>query len=290
MLLAAATSIAGLVVSVVAAADGNASLAVSNSVGGIAAQTAFLALADIAYRGVNLEHAAASLTNVFNSLLMVVLLAIVLAGVASPDVTVLAIHPATPLLLAAYGYGIWLSREVGRGEMWRPAQTAETVIDKPDREAHEESTARLWVTFLALGIAISVVGWAVGRSGLSLVAATGLTGTIVGVFLTSVSTSLPELITAVAAVRAGAPTLAIGGIVGGNTFDAIFIAFGDGAFRAGSIYEAVDRVDIFVIAWTILLVSIAGAGLVRRQRKGIGFEGIAILAVYVAGLVVVVAS
>lgn len=290
MLLAGANSIAGLIVSVVAAADGNASLAVSNSVGGIAAQTAFLAFADIAYRGVNLEHAAASLTNVFNSLLMVVLLGIVLAGVASPDVTVFAIHPATPLLLGAYVYGIWLSREVGRGEMWLPARTEHTVIDEPDEEAHEESTARLWATFLVLGVAISLVGWAIGRSGLSIIAATGLSGTIVGTFFTSISTSLPELITAVAAVRAGAPTLAVGGIVGGNTFDMIFIAFSDGAYRAGSIYEAVDRADVFVIAWTILLVSIAGAGLVRRQRKGIGFEGIGILAVYALGLVVVATS
>lgn len=258
----------------------------SNSVGGIAAQTAFLALADIAYRRSNLEHAAASLSNVFTSLLMVVLLAIVLGGVASPDVTVLAIHPATPLLIAAYLYGIWLSREVGRGPMWEPARTAETVIDEPDEQAHEESTARMWASFALLAAAISLAGWAVGRSGLSLIAATGLSGTIVGTFFTSISTSLPELITAVAAVRAGALTLAVGGIVGGNTFDILFVAVSDGAYREGSIYEAIGQPDLFVVAWTILLVAIAGAGLIRRQREGIGFEGVAILAIYLLGLAV----
>ena len=38
----------------VAAADGNASLAVGNSIGGIAVQTAFIVVADLAYRHVRL--------------------------------------------------------------------------------------------------------------------------------------------------------------------------------------------------------------------------------------------
>lgn len=60
VLLGAATSLGGIVVSVTAALDGRASLAFSNSVGGIAAQTVFLAVADMCYRKTNLEHAAAA--------------------------------------------------------------------------------------------------------------------------------------------------------------------------------------------------------------------------------------
>ena len=41
-----------------------ADLAMSNAVGGIAVQTLFLAIADVAYRRANLEHAAASLHGV----------------------------------------------------------------------------------------------------------------------------------------------------------------------------------------------------------------------------------
>jgi cation:H+ antiporter len=63
VLVGAVTSLPGLVTSVVGAADGDASFAVSNSLGGIAAQTSFLALADLTYRRANLEHAAASLPN-----------------------------------------------------------------------------------------------------------------------------------------------------------------------------------------------------------------------------------
>lgn len=285
LLLGAATSLSGLIVSVVGAAEGNASLAVSNSLGGIAAQTAFLAVADLAYRRGNLEHAAASMSNVFNSLLMIILLGIVLIGVSGPEATVLGVHPVTPLLVAAYVYGVRISREAGEAQMWQPVRTEETVVDEPRPEAHGESTGRMWVSFFVLGAVLSAAGWAVGRSGLSIIAATGLSATLVGTFFTAVSTSLPELVTSVAAVRAGAPTLAIGGIVGGNTFDVLFIAVSDGVYREGSIYSAVAETDVFVIGWTLVLVSIAGAGLVRREReRGIGFEGVAILVVYLAGL------
>lgn len=286
-LLGATTSLPGLVVSGVAAADGNASLAVSNSVGGIAAQTSFIVAADFAYRRANLEHAAASVTNVFNSLLVVVLLAIVLVGVTSPPWTVAGVHPVTLLLIGAYFYGLRLARAVGNEELWQPRVTTETVIDEPDDGlAPGTTTGSLWVRFALLAAVIAVAGWVVGRSGLSIIAATGLSATLVGTFATSIVTSLPELVTAVAAVRAGALTLAVGGIIGGNTFDVLFVAVADVAYRDGSLYEAVAESDVFVIAWTILLVAIAGAGLVRRQARGIGFEGIAILVLYVLGAVV----
>lgn len=63
VLIGAVTSLSGLVTSITAAYGGHASLAVSNSLGGIAAQTVFLAIADMAYRRANLEHAAASEAN-----------------------------------------------------------------------------------------------------------------------------------------------------------------------------------------------------------------------------------
>ena len=53
---------------------------------------------------------------------------------------------------------------------------------------------------------------------------TGISQTVVGGYFTAVATSIPELVTTIAAVRRGALTLAVGGIVGGNMFDMVFIA------------------------------------------------------------------
>lgn len=287
VLLAGANSIAGLVVSLVAAASDDPSLAVSNSVGGIAAQTAFIVVVDLVYRRANLEHAAASITNVFNSMLMIVLLAVVVLGAAAPPVTVLGVHPATPLLLLVYGYGLRVSHQVQVDPMWQPKRTAETVVDVPDEPPPDETLAGLWWKFAALALAVTAGGWVVARAGLSITAATGLSGTLVGAFFTSVATSLPELVTAIAAVRVGALTLAVGGIVGGNTFDVLFVAVADSVYQQGSLYEAVVAADLFVVGWTMVLVGIVGAGLVRRQRGRIGFEGVATVLLYLGGLATV---
>src|SRR6056297_446058 len=86
VLLGAATSLSGTIVSLTAALDGRASLAFSNGIGGIAAQTAFLAVADLIYRRANLEHAAADLANVFQGALLMLMLALPVAAWTGPDV------------------------------------------------------------------------------------------------------------------------------------------------------------------------------------------------------------
>lgn len=287
ILLGAATSLSGLVVSIVAATEGDASLAVSTSVGGIAVQTAFIVAADLAYRRANLEHAAASLGNVLNCFVLLMLLALVVLGAAGPDRTLLGVAPVTVLLVGLYLFGATLARRVEEDPMWKPTRTPETREDEPDPEASQASLSRLAGEFAAMALLVLASGFFVARAGLSLVAEAGVSGTVVGAFATSVTTSLPELVTTVAAVRAGALTLAVGGIVGGNAFDLLFIAAADVAYRPGSIYAALTQADVFVLGWAMLLVGILGAGLVRRQERGIGFEGIGVLAVYAAGLLVV---
>ncbi|MGB3554400.1 MAG: hypothetical protein WBA25_07155 [Jannaschia sp.] len=59
-----------------AALAGDASLAFSNGLGGIAAQTAFIAVADIWHRRANLEHAAAELANLFQAAILMILLSL----------------------------------------------------------------------------------------------------------------------------------------------------------------------------------------------------------------------
>ncbi len=66
----AATSLPGAITSVTTAAAISAELAVGNALGGLTAQTAFIAVADLAYRRANLEHAAASITGLAQGVLL----------------------------------------------------------------------------------------------------------------------------------------------------------------------------------------------------------------------------
>lgn len=126
VLLGGSASLSGIVTSVTAASNGSAELAVSNAVGGIAVQTVFLAVADLAYRGVNLEHAAASPANLAQGALLVTLLAVPLLAFSGPEVSLLGVHPATPLLLASYAFGLRVVSDVQADPMWGAERTPET--------------------------------------------------------------------------------------------------------------------------------------------------------------------
>jgi cation:H+ antiporter len=287
--LGASTSLPGIITSVTTAWNGYAELSVSNAIGGIAAQTVFLSVADIAYRRANLEHAAASVANLMQATLLITLLTIPLLAQSSPEFTILSVHPATPIMLAVYIYGIWLVKQARTQPLWRPEHTAETEEDQPDAStAQEMSLAGLWLRFVLFAAIVGGAGWVIARAGVRIANQTGLSQTLVGSLLTAVSTSLPELVTSVAAVRQGALTLAVSGIIGGNAFDTLFLAVSDVAYREGSIYHAVTDQQVFLIALSMLLMGILLMGLLRREKHGfanIGLESVTVPLVYIAAIV-----
>ncbi len=292
LLLGAATSLSGSVLSVTAAWNGRPELAVGNALGGIAVQTAFLALADVAYRRANLEHAAASNTNMMQCAVLTGLLTIILLGSLSPNVTLFHVHPATPLLLLFYLWSLRLVRGTSTSPMWHPLHTRDTRLDRPEARSFRLGTAQLALAYVGLALALGLSGWLMELAAAGLVRQTPLSETLLGVLLTSVSTSLPELVTSLAAVRRGALTLAVGGIIGGNAFDTLFAAFSDLAYRQGSIYHEVSDELRQLTAVSLLMAAVLQMGLVRRERYGIGgigFESAGILLLYGGGLLLVFA-
>ncbi len=287
ILVGAVTSLPGLITSVLGAARGAPDFAVSNAMGGIAIQTTFIVIADLAYRRANLEHAAASLPNLLAPIGLSVMFGVVLFAAAGPQVTVLGVHPASAVLLLVYWYWLRLSREVGANPLWRVERTSNTRIDDPDPAATEgqESLHSMWLKFTGLATLVAGTGYVIGEAGLTLAAQTGLSNSFVGAVVTGVITSMPELVTVLYAVRIGALSLAIGDIVGGNGFDMLFITASDVTYREGSIYGVVGQQIMLLIGLAVVLNLLLAAGLVRRQERGIGFEGVAVLAGYLVGVV-----
>jgi len=287
LFLGGSTSLAGIVTSITAAANNHPELAVSNALGGIAAQTVFLGVADMVYRKANLEHAAASVATLMQATLLVTLLAIPLMAMAGPEVSVWGIHPASLIIPVAYFFGLRLVSEAQRKPMWNPQRTAETLIEQPavDESELPELTS-MWLQFAALAVTVAIAGYCVGNAGVSICIHTGLSESLVGGLFTALSTSLPELVTTIAAVRQGALTLAVGGSIGGSSFDVLVLAFSDLAYRHGSIYHALATRQVFVVALTILMTGILLLGLLRREKHGIGnigFESVLVLILYFGG-------
>ncbi len=81
---------------------------------------------------------------------------------------------------------------------------------------------------------------------------TGVGEASAGAVLLGATTSLPWLVM-LAAVWIGALTLAVADIIGGNTFDVLFVAAADVAYRGRSIYHAADQSAVFTTAMTVRL-------------------------------------
>jgi cation:H+ antiporter len=284
VLLGAATSFSGTIVSLTSALEGNASLAFSNGIGGIAAQTAFLALADMMYRRANLEHAAAELANLFQCGILLLLLSVPLVAYSAPAFTIWSVHPASMVLVVAYGIGVVATARVRNSPMWTPVTTPDTRADQPDDAQDRTHPVRgLIVQFVALMAVMGAAGWIVAQLADAVIGRYGLSSSIVGALMTAVVTSLPELVTTLAAVRRGALQLAVGGIIGGNTFDILFLTVSDIGYREGSLYHAVGRDDLFWLAVALVMSAVLLLGLIFRDRGGpgrIGLESTAMLLIY----------
>lgn len=289
VLLGMATSLGGVVVSVTAAASGRADLAFSNAVGGIAAQTAFLAVADLTYRHANLERASAEQGHLFQASLLMLMLSLPMVAVAGPGLSVLGLHPVSLMLPAIYVAGLYGTQRLAERPAWRAVRTPEDREDIPDEPATgREGVMALALRFAALAAVLGVAGFTIAKTGGALSDRLGVSESAIGALLTAVTTSLPELVTTLAAVRRGALQLAVGGIVGGNTFDVLFLTLSDAGYRDGSLYAAVGEGSLFWLAVGLVMTALLLLGLLYRHRggpQGIGFESAGMLGVYAVAIV-----
>lgn len=178
--------------------------------------------------------------------------------------------------------------------MWYPTRTSQTRHDIPedDAERGRPVTGPLLI-FALLVCLMGLGGWVISQVGAELIARYQIGSSLVGALITAVVTSMPELVTTLAAIRRGALQLAVGGIIGGNTFDVLFLVLSDAAYREGSIYHAMQANDVFWIAVGLLMTAVLLGGLILRQKDGparIGVESVLLFAIYFGAVAVQVAA
>jgi cation:H+ antiporter len=290
LFLAGVTSLPDFAATLSAAMDARPDLAMSNVMGSMAANLAFLGVADIVYRKANLEHAAASPVNMMLAGLLIMLLTLPLLAVFTPSVTLWGMHPVTPVIVAAYLFGLHLVHRTQARPMWFARQTRQTIPDEPEM-AHRGSTASVWINFIFMAVVTCIAGWIVMEAAKGIVDQTGISESLVGGLFTALATSSPELVTTIAAIRIGALTLAVSNIFGTNCFNILVVAAADAGYSGGSIYHDMAPVQMTWGLVTILMTAVLLLGMVRRETYGIGrigFESAMMLGVYAATLGIVV--
>ncbi len=114
---------------------------------------------------------------------------------------------------------------------------------------------------------------------------TGLGRTFVGSIFLAVSTSLPETVTTITAVRLGYLNMAVANIFGANFMNLFIIFIADIFYRQGPLLQAVSGQHLLSAVIVILMSTIIIFGLTYRSEKTFTRAGIDTILVFVAYLV-----
>lgn len=280
VLLAGATSLPELATDIAAVRLGAVDLAVGDLFGSSLANMLILAAIDLVpprrqvLQRAAVDHAlAASLAIALNSLAAVLVL-------ARPDPVSWWVGPSSMILFLAYLAG---TRSIHRHAIRDGAPRSAPLSDVGRPQV---PLRRAVIGFALVSLVVLAVAPAFAWSAKGIAAITGLGNTLVGTWLVGLSTSLPELVACLAAVRLGAFDLAVGILFGSNAFNmAIFLALD--LAQPGSLFAALDPAHALSGLSAGVLMSLGLAAIVYRAKRRFAMlepDSLLVLAAYCAGL------
>jgi len=304
VLLAVATNLPEIAITVSAALSGHVEVAVGNLLGGIALQTVVLVALDAF--GVRprkpLTYMAASLSLVLEAALVIAVLLVVIAGTQLPNHLIVArLTPAPVLILILWVVGLALIGGPGKHLPWADNGEAPDSQQHPRGHARSQSeknatshgvgTGRAIAVFGAAAVLTLIAGVTIERSGEAFFGNLGLSGVLFGATVLAAATSLPELSTGLTATRTGDYKLAVGDIFGGNAFlPVLFLVVT--LISGKAVLPAAQTSDIYLTALGGLLTAVYLVGLVfrpQRQILRVGIDSLAVLVLYIVGVVGLIA-
>jgi cation:H+ antiporter len=136
-----------------------------------------------------------------------------------------------------------------------------------------------------VGNAVVVVAAAVflPKIGIGIAESTGLGQTFVGNIFIAFSTSLPEVVVSLSAIKMDAIDLAIGNLFGSNIFNILILAIDDVLFFKGPVLFFASQEHIISALSAIAMTTIAIIGLTYRAEKKflfLAWDSIGIIMVY----------
>ncbi len=255
-----ATTLPELLVSVRAAMNGSAQLAIGNAVGSVTANTTLI-------MGVSLVAMAGAVNRKSFTLKGGLLLA------ASVGLTLLSLSLELPTWSAYILWAIFLIFMISNLVEGKKASESDEI------DSYEKKEIPSKLLFFVLGTAGIVLGaeFLVG-SGQTIAKGFGISEAIIGFTVIALGTSLPELVTTLTAIRKKESGLSVGNIVGANIIDLTLIlpvcAIIDG--KALPVEQMNINFDfpvcIFACAVAVIPTIISG-----KFRK---WQGVALLAIY----------
>ncbi|MEO5867628.1 MAG: sodium:calcium antiporter [Sphingomonas sp.] len=298
IVLAVATNLPEIAITVSAALSGNVGVAVGNILGGIAIQTVVLVAMDVAMKeAVPMSYRAASLSLVIEAVLVIAVLIVAIMATQLPSNLIAArLTPGTVMIAVMWVGGVWLSSRAATSLPWHETSgNAPDVQEKPKGHSKDtketasadrsESTLRVVLVFVAAAVITLVAGVLLERSGEAVASAIGLSGVLFGATILAAATALPELSTGITSVRMKDYQLAISDIFGGNAFLPVLFLLAV-LISGKAVLPDAQASDIYLAGLGILLTCVYAAGLIFRPRRQVfrmGIDSLIVLILYVAG-------
>ncbi len=174
------------------------------------------------------------------------------------------------LIFAGYIYAMYYIFKQSKAETTKAAQKIE------DKYAHI-STRMAYIKYSAYALIIVTSGIFMGILGARLANAPvelfgmsiTLGGTLMGTLFFAITTSLPELVVTISAVKLKSYDMALGNVMGSNLFNLAIIGMADIFFLKGPILIHADFRQLITITISIIMVGIAVYGIKQDKEKPI---------------------
>ena len=159
---------------------------------------------------------------------------------------------------------------------------------KADSLQYEEIPARTtYVKFALAAAAVIGAGIWLSKIGYGITEVTGWGASFVGSLFLAISTSAPELVVAITALRIGAVDMAVADVLGANMLDIAVIILVDVAYSRGFVLSSVSSSHLVTAAVVVVMNLLVIAGLKARQRRKtflfVSWYAIALIGLYIFG-------
>jgi len=282
VLLAAITSVPELVTSVSSAAlVKQPDLAVGTLFGSCLFNLAILALLDILYRRtpvlskVKLRHIASASAGI---LLIAIVTGSILAGEKVSGLALGWVSLSSIVILLVYLVVVW-----GIFRFERKQQLAENISSQYDHM----SIKAVWFKFILASAAVIGAAIWVSFVGDEIAATYAWSTTFVGSLFLAISTSMPELVVTIVALRLGALDMAVADILGSNMFNIAILFLVDLFFSQGPIISLVSDVHLITAGVMVVMSLLVIIGLRFRQKRKtfvvISWYSVLLIGLYIFG-------
>jgi len=96
---------------------------------------------------------------------------------------------------------------------------------------------------------------------------TGMSDSFFGTLFLAITTSLPELVISISALRIGALDMAMGNLLGSNVFNILVLAINDFFYTEGPLYKVISDTHLISVLVSMIMSAVVAIGLVTRPEK-----------------------